>query len=455
MSASRKTLVIGGGITGLTAAWRLHSAGHRVELLEAGSRVGGMIRTENIDGFLAELGPNTLQENRAETAELLKDLGLDDQRVYAGSVSKNRYILRNGKPVPLPLSPVSLFFGGFFRPSTRLRLLGEPFIRRAPGDTVETMETFVRRRLGQELLDYAVNPFVAGTFAARPPDLAVRYAFPRLHRMEQEHGSLVKGALFGKRHKPEGGRGIFSFKDGLQAIPNALAGRLGGAIHTGTRAVALEKDEKWKATAERNGESLRIEADTILLALPPQALGDIRITGRSLEERLSLAARLPAPPLSVLFLGYRRDQVRHPLDGFGMLVPEKENRKILGALFSSSLFTGRAPDGHVSLTVFIGGSRQPELATKPLPELERLVRGELKELFGVEGEPCVIRHTLWPRVIPHYTVDHGKLIDDLDALESEHRGLHIGGPVRQGVALGDCIASGFGLAGKVLEKPNG
>ncbi len=456
MSVAGKTLVIGGGITGLTAAWRLYSAGREVEVLEAGPRTGGVIRTENIDGFLAELGPNTLQENRPETGELLRGLGLDHRRLYAGTVSKNRYILREGRPVPLPLSPVSLFFGSFFRPSTRLRLLAEPFIRRAPADAAETVEAFVRRRLGEEILDYAINPFVAGTFAARPRDLAVRYAFPRLYEMEREHGSLVKGALLGRRHKPAGGRGIFSFEEGLQAITDTLGKRLNGAIRTRTRAVHLERGNRWRVTVETAGDGeQQLEADSVLLALPPAPLGEIELDGRSLDARLSLQTRLPAPPLSVLFLGYRREQVRHPLDGFGVLIPEKENRKILGALFSSSLFPGRAPEGHVSLTVFAGGSRQPDMAEKPAEALEKQVREELRELLGAEGTPSPVRHQFWPRVIPHYPVDHGNLLADLDKLERDHPGLHIGGPVRQGVSIGDCIGSGFDLANRILGRGTG
>lgn len=452
MSATGKTIVIGGGITGLTAAWSLMRDGREVELLEAGPRAGGAIRTEKLDGFLVELGPNTLQETREETARLLIELGLDEKRIPAGGSAKNRFILRDGKPRPLPLSPFSLFFGNFFSPAARLRILAEPFVRRAPADEVETMEVFIRRRLGQEPLDYAIDPFVAGTFAARPRDIALKYAFPRLHHMEQQYGSLIKGALFGKRYRPRGPRGIFSFAEGLRAIPDALAGRLGETVRTAVRVTGIERkpgESSWRVNAEGDRPDGPREAGSIVFALPPHALKDIRINGRSFEDRLSLKNRLPAPPLAVLFLGYRRDQVRHSLDGFGMLVPEKENRKILGALFSSSLFEGRAPRDHVSLTVFVGGSRQPELATLPEAERETLVRRELAELLGVEGTPAVLRHALWPNVIPHYSTQHGVLIDDLDRVERDHPGVFIGGPVRQGVSLGDCMASGYSLAERV------
>ncbi len=454
MNKGKSIIIVGGGVTGLTTAWRLARDGKPVELLEASPRIGGVIQTEPVEGFLAEMGPNTLQETRAETAELLADLGLTDKRLYAGRVSKNRYILRNGEPSPLPLSPVSLFFGNFFSVPTRLRLLAEPFIRRAPADSVETMDEFVRRRLGREILDYAINPFVAGTFAARPEDLAVRFAFPRLHQMEQQNGSLVKGAIFGKKHKPSGRRGIFSFPQGLRALPDALAGGIGDRIRTGVRVRAIESDgqSRWTVVAEKEGTTVRFERDGVVLAVPPRALRDIEINGKLAEERLFLRTRLPAPPLSVVFLGYRREQVQHPLDGFGMLVPEKEERKILGVLFSSSLFEGRAPEGFVSLTVFVGGSRQPELALKSEPEREELVRNELGDLLGAKGDPCLIRHAFWPEVIPHYSTGHGGLLEDLDALELAHPGLFIGGPVRQGVSIGDCIASGFNLA-KRSQRP--
>ena len=449
-SPNEKILVIGGGITGLTAAWRLREAGREVELLEADTRTGGVIRTEEIDGFMAEMGPNTLQETREETARLIEELGLTGQRVPAGALAKNRFILRDGRPRPLPFSPPALFLGGFFSPRARLRLLAEPFIRRAPADSRETVEEFIERRLGREILDYAVNPFVAGTFAARPGDLSLRHAFPRLHRMEQEHGSLIRAGLFGRRYRPKGPRGIFSFANGLRTMPDALAERLGGGVRTGVRVTGLDSRPSggWRVRVKTASGPETLSAGAVLLALPPHALKQIELDGNSFENRLSLEKRLPAPPLAVMFFACRRDQVRHPLNGFGMLVPEKEKRKILGVLFSSSLFSGRAPKNHVSLTVFAGGSRQPDLARLPEVELEKVVRKELFELLGVEGPPCTLRHAFWPSVIPHYPVDHDSLLADLDRLENEHPGLLIGGTVRQGVSLSDCIGSGFSLAAR-------
>ncbi len=447
-SSKGKVVVVGGGITGLTAAWRLREAGREVTLLEADTQTGGVIRTEEIDGFLAELGPNTLQETREETALLIEALGLSGQRVAAGTSAKNRFILRDGRPRPLPFSPFSLFLGGFFSPRARLRLLAEPFIRKAPGDSRETVAEFVERRLGREILDYAVNPFVAGTFAARPGDLSLRHAFPRLHRMEQEHGSLIRAGVFGRRYRPRGPRGIFSFADGLRVIPDALAERLGNAIRTDSRVIGLDPrpGEDWRIRVKTGDRSDTVSADTVVLTLPPRALQRIELNGKSFESRLSLEKRLPAPPLAVVFFACRQDQVRHPLNGFGMLVPEKEKRKILGVLFSSSLFPGRAPKNHVSLTVFVGGSRQPDIARLPEVELENVVRKELFELLGVEGPPCTLRHTFWPSVIPHYPLDHDTLLGEFDQIETDHPGLLIGGTVRQGVSLGDCIGSGFSLA---------
>jgi oxygen-dependent protoporphyrinogen oxidase len=435
--------VLGGGITGLTAAWQLRRAGLAAVVFEKSSRVGGAIGTMRVDGWLHELGPNSLLEGTSEVARFIDDAGLGSRRIYASPEANRRYIVRGGRPVAMPGSPVSFLTTSLFSFRAKLSLLGEPFRRRAPSDAEESVADFVTRRLGSEFLDYAVNPFVGGVYAGDPRRLSVRHGYPKLHALEQEHGSLIRGSL-ARRNTSGGPKGrMFSFPEGMEELPRALAHPLGDALRLNTTIKTIRPHgHAWEIVSESGGGARPELFAGVICALPADALAALNFEQIAQPQRLGGLSGIEHPPVASVFMGFRREQIAHPLDGFGMLMPEVERGQILGTLFSSTLFPGRAPSGHVALTSFVGGTRQPELARLNDSALHDLVRGELNRLLGVRSDPAFIHVKRWPRAIPQYALDYGRHKEAILGFEASAPGVFIGGNARDGISLANCIESG-------------
>jgi len=449
---SRRVAILGAGVTGLSAAWRLQRAGFAPVVFERSSRAGGVIRAVRSDGWLHELGPNSLLEGSPEIAAFIDELGLGARRVYAADAAKQRYIVRAGRLVAVPTSPVSFLTTRLFSSRAKLTLLGEPWRRRADASAEESVADFVRRRLGGEFLDYAVNPLVGGVYAGDPERLSLRHAFPKLHALEQENGSLLRGAL--KRRNASGGpKGrIFSFPNGLAEIPNALVASLGTALRLSHRVVALNRiGRDWQVEYEVDGVRGTGTLAAVVCAMPADALAKLEIENVPAAKQLGVLEEIVQPPVVSVFTGYKRSHVLHPLDGFGMLVPQVEHRLILGSLFSSTLFPNRAPEGYVGLTSFVGGMREPELTQLVDSELVRIVDAELSRFVGVRGAPVFSHVQRWPRAIPQYTLGYQRFKDAIAATESAAPGLFIGGNSRDGISVGQCIESGRRLA-KAVES---
>lgn len=447
--APKTIAVLGAGITGLTAAHRLARMGHRVQVFEQGDGVGGSIRTEEIDGWLVESGPNSLLSGEPAVDKLIEELGLQGERIAADPAAKNRYIVRRGRPMAAPMSPPAFFGSSLFSASAKVRLLTELFARRRSRTTDVSLAEFVGSHFGQEFVDYAVNPFVAGIYAGNPEKLSARHAFPKLWELEQTHGSLIRGqiaAAKARRARGESRPGIYSFRHGLQTLPQALASRLpAGALTLHASLDGIVPGEKWSVIWHDDVATHTQSFDSVVVTLPAHAFARLQI-GTLGERPMAALALIEHPPVSSLFLGYRRERVGHPLDGFGVLAPAVEKRSVLGILFSSSLFPGRAPLGHVALTVMVGGMRQPQLANLPTDRLLEAVRPDLKELLGVEGEPSFIRHAHWPRAIPQYNLGYEHFQAAFAAAERVHPQLFIGGQARDGISVSACIAAGEKLA---------
>lgn len=454
-AAPKSIAVVGGGITGLTAAWQLHRAGHRVTVFEKNPRVGGAITTTEKDGWLIEGGPNSLQET-PEVAKLLHELGLAGQRIVANSAARKRFIVRGGRLIPVPLSPPGLLTSPLFSLHARLHVFTELLMRPRTRTTDTSLASFVTAHFGREILDYGLNPFVAGVYAGDPEKLSARYSFPRLWQLERTHGSLLRGFRAEARERRARGEAtglapIISFARGLQTLPNTLAATLpADSIQTGTAITNIIPGLPWKIISTRESMVETSEFDAVVLALPASGLAQL-VFGTLGERTLASLDHQPHPPVSSLFLGFKRNQIAHPLDGFGALVPAREKRQLLGVLFSSTLFPGRAPSGHVALTVFAGGTRQPETGRLTTESLLARVLPDLRELLGVSGEPVFVRHTFWPKAIPQYNVGHERFLEPLARCETDHRGLFIGGNARDGISLPDCIKSGAELARKAGE----
>jgi len=450
-------LVVGAGITGLTAAFRLVRGGRRVTLLEASDRVGGAITTLRQEGpgggWLFELGPNTVLESRPPVAPLIRDAGLWEERIEAAPAGKKRYVWKGDRLVPLPGSPPAFLTTPLFPLGAKLRLLREPWIGRPPEGTEESIAEFVRRRLGEPFLRYAVGPFVSGVYAGDPERLSVRWAVSRIHALEAEHGSLIRGAL-ARRKGPAPGGAMISMGEGLARLPERLAEAIreeGGTVVTGVAARRVLRAEGGGAvgggfTVETSAGSFA--APHLVLAVP--ADGTATLLGEISGGQSGLLADIPYAPVVVGCLGFHRDDVAHALDGFGFLAPRGEGLRILGCLFTSSLFPGRAPEGYVSLAVFAGGRTDPEIVAAPDGEVYQAFLGDLGRALGTRGNP-VFRHLLrWPRAIPQYEVGHGRFVDRVAELEGALPGLSLAGNFTGGVSVPDCIQRGEKVAAEIL-----
>ncbi len=452
---SKSIAILGAGATGLAAAHRLHQLGHGVRVFEQSGRVGGAIRTEIADGWLIEAGPNSLLAGEPALATLVEELGLAPAKLDASKSAKKRFIVRRGRPVAAPLSPPAFLGTPLFSPLAKLRLFGELFVRPRIRTSDVSLGEFIGAHFGREFVDYALNPFVGGIYAGNPSRLSTRHSFPKLWELEQRKGSIIRGQIAAAKARkasgaPKPAGGIFSFRDGLQTLTDALAASLSpGAIALNAALDSIVRNEgKWSVIWHDAAGTHTQTFDSIVVALPAHALAQLRI-GPHGERPLAALSGVEHPPVSSLFLGFRRDQVSHPLDGFGVLAPEVEKLSVLGVLFSSSMFPRRAPDGHVALTVMVGGTRRPELAALPTDKLIAAVQPDLAQLLGVNGAPVFVRHSFWPRAIPQYNLGYEQFLGAMSAAEKTYPGLFLGGQARDGIAVPACLAAGEKLARRV------
>lgn len=444
------TIILGAGLTGLTLAHRLQRAGKNVRLLEKATRPGGVIRSERRDGFLCEAGPNSLLIKDARVARYLDELGLRDELIAARPEAAKRFLVRGGKLRTLPASPFSAVATPLYSWPAKLRFLREPW-QPVTKEADTSVAEFVERRLGREFLDYGIAPLVSGIFAGDPARLSMRHAFPGVWDLEARGGSLIRGALALRKERKAKGEKAFrsqlvSFHDGLESISRAQALALGEALVTGVeveRVQAPEGARPWSVAWQASDGPQRAEADQLIVTTPVHAWDKI---GFPVELAAALAG-LPAvehPPVSTLVLGFRREQVQHALDGFGVLIPAVENEPLLGSIFSSSLFPGRAPEGHVALMNFLGGATQPDNGRLETGDAVSSTLGVLRRLFGVSGEPVFVHHTRWPHAIPQYHVGYERFVEGLAAVESRFPGLRLRGNFRGGPGLNDVILNALG-----------
>lgn len=455
MLTDADVLVVGAGISGLTAAWGIQQAGYKVEVVEQASRAGGAIGSVRRDGVLYELGPNSTLDTSPLINQLLDELGIRGERLDTTPAAAVRFIVRNRKLVALPTSPGAFLTTSAFSLAAKLRLLGEPFIKPLAPEVEESIAAFVRRRLGREFLDYAIDPFVAGIYAGDPERISVPAAFPRLHALEQKYGSLIKGQILGareRRNNPEAAKNVaksFSFREGMQTVTDAIAKRLRRASYGASVTVLAHGAGAYVASGQRDGRPWSRRARGVVIAAPAYAAAKI-VRALSPVAAEALAA-IEYAPVAVVAAAYRRADVAHPIGGFGCLVPRIEKMRILGTLFSSSMFDGRAPEGTVILTTFVGGRRNPDVAALPDAALLAAVKEDLSLLVGTRGGPLWAEIVRWPQAIPQYDLGHLPRLAHVDAVEAAHPGVWFCANYRGGVSVGDCIKNGYAVARKASE----
>lgn len=454
----RDVVIVGAGVTGLTTGHYLTRSGLQVTILDGSQRHGGVVQSERKDGFLFEHGPNSLLKMTSQLHELFCDIGIRDQVEFASPAARNRYIVRRGRLMALPLGPFSALRTPLFRWRAKLRVLREPFISPLGDGQEESLADFVRRRLGAEMLDYAINPFVAGVYAGSPDELSVEAGFPKIYQLERRYGSLIKGAIRGAKERRQNRtadmpRGMFSFKPGMTTLVDGLVRALGPSVRTGTTLRAVHRcGEGFEVElAKRDGRE-RLRCRALILAIPSHAYESVRFEfDFPVRDRLSSIAY---PPVTVVFFGFRRRPTNAKLDGFGFLVPEKENRGILGTIWNSAIFSGRAPSGGGAFSTFVGGTRQPRNALLDDEGVTDLVARELRELMAIEARPDVVRIKRWPKAIPQYVLGHLDIIRELEVLEKAVPGLYIEGNFRGGISVMDRIERSAAISKKVLERFN-
>lgn len=450
-----EVIVVGAGLSGLTTAFHLARRGRQVAVIEAAQRPGGVIGSQRREGVLYELGPNSGLDTTPLIDELLGAAGIRDERLDASAAAARRYILRGGALVTMPTSPGAFLGTRLFSWRAKLALLREPFVAPAPADAEETVADFVRRRLGSEFLDYAIEPFVAGIYAGDPETLSVPAAFPRLAALEQKYGSLIRGQIMGareRRRSAEKAKNMavsFSFRDGMQTLTDALARAL--PIECGVHVAAVRRDAGGFALECERGSAgskqcFERRARAVVIAVPAHAAA--RIVAPLDDDAARALTAIDYPPVAVVASAYRRSDVVHPLDGFGFLAPKKEHPPILGSLFSSTMFAHRAPEGTVLLTTFVGGRRNPERALAAEGEIAAAVHAALARYVGAAA-PLWSVVTRWPQAIPQYTLGHRERIAAVERAEAAAPGLYFCANWRGGVSVGDCIKSGHAMAERI------
>ncbi len=442
--AAKKIIILGAGISGLAAAHWLNKDGFDITILESKSEPGGSMETRREEGFLVDYGPNSGLETVPLIRQLVDEVGLSQELIYADAKSNKRYILRNNQLHALPTNPIAFFRTGLFSLQAKLRLLAEPFIGKSMDGYYQSISTFVRRRLGAEFLDYAINPFVAGVFAGDPDTLSVKSAFPKLYRLEEEYGGLIKGMIKGAKTRKQRSEQskqsarMFSFKSGMQALPLTIAERLRNRIMYNCHVQTIAKtDGGFRVTFHQDGQEGSMDTPMLLTAIPAYQLALLcpdldKVMCAHLNE-------IYYPPVKVLYLGFYKKDVGQPLDGFGFLIPEKEKKKFLGAIWSSVIFPERANPDVAAFTLFLGGARSPELLEQANPKLVDAVVGEFKAIMKVAADPIFVREKLWPKAIPQYTLGYIEHERYFTEVETAHPGFFISGNYRGGISVGDCI----------------
>ena len=455
-----ETLVVGGGIAGLACAVHLKGHGRTVRLVERNDRLGGVIRTLDEAGYRIETGPNSLFL-RPEDPLLgyIHQTGLEREAVLAGQAGKRRFILKEGKPVPLPGSILEGVTTPVLSVLAKMRVLREAFIPpydpTSPEDpAIETVAQFVERRFGPDFLDWIIDPFVKGVYASSPEILSMEDTFPRLTAMEDRYGSILRGAVamqFGpKPPRSPLTRSIFSFQGGMGRLPGALSELLCTDAGTNAEVIGITRTPNGFRTALLfDEETYYLHSRYVVLA--GNAIQSSELLQEICPEAIGPMTEIPYAPIAVISLGFSRKNVDHPLDGFGLLVPSREKRKILGILFSSSLFPDKAPEGQVLLTVFAGGMSNPKLAFAFDEDLIEIVGREVETILGTKGKPDFLRIQRWEGAIPQYTPGHRSRIERI--AQALPDGLYLAGAYLSGVSVSQSFTSGIETARRILASP--
>jgi oxygen-dependent protoporphyrinogen oxidase len=443
--------IVGGGMAGLSAAHALRKLGVAHVLVEASGRLGGVVRTEMVDGFTLEAGPDAILAQKPEGVALARELGLGPRLLPTNPEHKTVFVLHRGRLRPLPdgmmLGVPTRFLPmvttRLFSWPAKIRMAAEIRMRPRPEAADESIASFLGRHFGREAVERIGEPLLAGIHAGDPDRLSMLSAFPRFVEMERKRGSLIR-ALWSAPRPKAGAAAFVSFPGGLQELVDALASRMGGAARTGWRAHALRATSGGWTIANDAGGTLA--ARVVILAVP--AASAARLVGETARDLGKALGDFRSVSTGVVYLGYRREDVAHPLLGYGVVVPRGEGLRASALSFVSTKFPGRAPDGHVLLRVFVGGARDPEVLADDDETLVERAIAECQTLLGLRGAPVLARVFRWPHATPQMEVGHAARMAWIDALLEARSSLYVTGAGLRGTGIPDMIADGASQAAR-------
>jgi oxygen-dependent protoporphyrinogen oxidase len=444
-------VVVGGGIAGLAAALELEQDIPEVLVIDASDRPGGVMRTDHVGGYVVERGPNTFHV-KAPMLAALSRRGLDEGLLCAQPASRLRFVLRDGELVPIPMSPWAFVRTPLLTAGGKLRLLAEPFVRRRDA-AEESVAEFGRRRFGAQAVTRLLGPFLTGVYAGDEEELGAEAVFGNLAEWERRWGSVVLGAVASllSRSRERGLRGTWSAPEGVGPFARRLAERLTEPPALGARVTELRRDgAAWRLSVSSAAGETELRAAKLVLAAPADEAARLL---RGVDERAAeLLDAVAYAPVVSLPLGVPRSAARRAIKGFGFLVPREAGASLLGCLFMSCLFPGRAPQDHELLQCMIGGARWPAAVDEPDDRLRERVLADLDAVLGLSGEPQDLGLARWRRAIPQPGRDHVRRITEVRARLSALPGLSLAGAYVDGVSVGDTFASGV-RAARDLAQP--
>lgn len=444
--------VVGGGIAGLATAYELQRRGVRTRVLEASNRVGGVIATDRFDGWVVDGGPDSLLVQKPAAVALCRELGIAD-RLVSTLPPRTAYILRDGRLhsiaegsfLGFPISVRALAASSLFTIGGRLRMALEAVIPRRGEDADESVAAFVRRRFGEEAVEYIADPLLAGIHAGDAERLSMGALFPRLVDAERQSGSVIR-AFRAMRVKPSPQGAFVSLPGGVMELVDALSGALEpGTVLTGARVTDLRRQHGYTIESAAGP----VQARAVVLAAPAYASGALL---RSLDTTLAgLCERIPYASTATVAFGYRRDHIAHPLRGSGFVVPRVEHRALLAGTWVTSKWPGRAPEGHALVRGFLGGGRDPHRLERDDAELIETARDEMSDLLGISGPPLFARLYRWTRQSPQYEVGHQARVGSIEARLAALPGMFVTGSGFRSIGIPDCIADGRDTAGRAAD----
>ena len=451
--------VLGAGISGLTTAYWLDKEGYAVRILEFNDEPGGSMETIAEDKFLIDFGPNSGLETTPLISQLAEEVGLKDEMIYASEESDKRYILKHGELHALPTSPPAFVKTKLFSTTAKLRVMGEPFVGKSEDGYYQSIADFVTRRLGKEFLDYAIDPFVSGVFAGDPHKLSVKSAFPKLYRLEELYGGLVKGMIKGARErkkraeKSKQNARMFSFSNGMQTFPKAIADKLENKVIYNSKVLEIRSlADAYEIIYFQDGQQKFIHSDVVLSTIPAHRAKNIfEKYDPTLYEHFE---SIYYPAVIVLYVGFNRKDIGRPLDGFGYLIPSKEKKTYLGAIWSSTIFPNRSDDETAAFTIFIGGAKAPRGFADDKEELIKDVINQFKETMKIFADPVTVKHRMWDKAIPQYNLGYIEHERYFEEFEKNNPGLFLSGNYRGGISVGDCVKNSELVADKIKTYIN-